>query len=316
MAPSTSEKNATAGAPRPGKDASGAASMALTALLCGAVGIAFAPIFVRLSELGPSATAFHRVLLALPVLWAWGAMERRGGMNVRRPAGLADYMALALAGLFFGFDLAFWHWSIRYTTVANSTLLANFAPIFVTLAGFVFFKERFSRLFLLGLVMAIGGASVLMGKSFTIGPANLLGDGLGLITAVFYAGYIITVGRLRARFSTATIMVWSSLVSAFVLLGVALISGEGLVAPSLYGWAVLLGLAVLSHCGGQGLIAYSLAHLPAAFSSVALLLQPAVAAGLAWIILDEALGGWQALGAAVILAGIYLAHRGSRIKAM
>ena len=92
----------------------------------------------------------------------------------------------------------------------------------------------------------------------------------------------------------------------------ALLSGESLIATTAYGWAVLLGLALISHAGGQSLIAYALAHLPAALSSVSLLLQPAVAALLAWIILGEALGPWQALGALIILVGIYLARRGSR----
>jgi drug/metabolite transporter (DMT)-like permease len=96
------------------------------------------------------------------------------------------------------------------------------------------------------------------------------------------------------------------------LLPIALISGESLVATTVFGWAMLAGLALISHAGGQSMIAYALAHLPAAFGSVSLLLQPAAAAVLAWWILDEALGPWQALGAAVILAGIYLARRGSR----
>ncbi|MDJ0891497.1 MAG: EamA/RhaT family transporter, partial [Gammaproteobacteria bacterium] len=39
---------------------------ALPILLVGAAAIAFAPVFVRLSELGPTATAFHRLFLALP----------------------------------------------------------------------------------------------------------------------------------------------------------------------------------------------------------------------------------------------------------
>jgi drug/metabolite transporter (DMT)-like permease len=129
---------------------------------------------------------------------------------------------------------------------------------------------------------------------------------------VFYAGYIVAVGRLRARFSTATIMAWSGLVTCAALLPVALLSGESLIATTVYGWMVLLGMALVSPAGGQSLIAYALAHLPAPFSSVSLLLQPAVAALLAWIILGEALGPWQALGALVILVGIYLARRGSR----
>lgn len=293
------------------QDSGGKARIALVILLAGALGIAFSPIFVRLSELGPTATAFHRVFLALPALWLWQHMESLGPRRPRRPAGWADYLKLIAAGLFFAGDLAFWHWSIRFTSVANATLLANFAPVFVTLYGFALFGQRFSRTFLVGMSLALAGACVLMGESFNLGPRHLLGDTLGIVTAMFYAAYIVAVGRLRVRFSTATIMAWSGLVTCAALLPVALISGESLVATTLFGWLMLLGLALISHAGGQSMIAYALAHLPAAFGSVSLLLQPAAAAVLAWLILGEALGPWQALGAVVILCGIYLARRGS-----
>lgn len=286
--------------------------VAMAALLCGALGISFSPIFVRLSELEPTATAFHRVFLALPFLMVWSGLEKQKSPNTRQPAEMRDYGVLVLAGAFFAGDLAFWHWSLTLTSVANSTLLANSAPIFVTLAGFLLFGERFSRTFLLGLGLAIAGAVVLMGDSFTVSSPNLLGDGLGLVTAMFYAAYIITVGKLRARFSTATIMVWSSAAAAVILLPITVISGEGMIAPTAYGWTILLGLALVSHTVGQGLIAYALAHLPAAFSSVGLLFQPAAAAVLAWIILDESLSLWQAMGATIILAGIFTARRGSQ----
>lgn len=285
--------------------------LALPLLLCGAVAIAFAPIFVRLSELGPTATAFHRVFLALPAMWMWSVLDGRR-QTERRPLSRTDILGLGLAGLLFAGDLAFWHWSIRFTTVANATLLANFAPVFVALAGWALFRERFSRVFLIGMAVALLGACVLMGRSVSLSATHVLGDALGLVTAMFYAGYIVCVGRLRARLSTSTIMIGSGLATSAALLPIAVMSGESLVAESLYGWMILLGLALVSHCGGQGLIAFALAHLPAAFSSVSLLLQPAVAAGLAWILLGEALGRLQGFGAGLILAGIYLARRGSR----
>ncbi len=294
-----------------------AGRLPLIALLAGAVAIAFAPIFVRLSPLEPTATAFHRLFLALPVLWLWAAAAAGGGRRTAPPGGAplrrGDLIGLAVCGLFFAGDLAFWHWSIRYTSVANATLLANFAPVFVALAGFLFYGERFSRTFLMGMAIALAGACVLMGRSIHLSADNALGDALGLITAVFYAGYIVSVGRLRARLGTATIMAGSGLVTCAALLPLVLVSGEALIPGTAAGWLVLLGLALVSHCGGQSLIAFALAHLPAAFSSVSLLLQPAVAAGLAWVLLGEALGWVQGTGALAILAGIALARRGSRM---
>ncbi|MDH3592595.1 MAG: DMT family transporter, partial [Planctomycetota bacterium] len=196
-------------------------------------------------------------------------------------------------------------WSIELTSVANATLLANFAPVFVTLGGWLVFKRRFGPLFLAGLVVALGGLVLLLGAHPSVG------DLLGLLTAVFYASYILSVGRLREEFATGTIMLWSAATAAALLLPVSLLSGEVFWPATARAWAVLAGLALVSHVGGQGLIAYALAHLPAAFSSVTLLVQPVMAALLAWLFFAEALTPSQALGGVIVLAGIVTARRGA-----
>ncbi len=288
------------------------ARAALVALFGGAAGIAFAPIFVRLSEVGPSATAFWRLALALPALWAWAGVERRGGHGAARPSGAADYRRLLAAGLFFAADLAVWHWSIQLTSVANATLLANATPIFVTLGAWLCFGQRVTAAFMFGMVTALAGATVLVGISVQLSARHLLGDVLGLVTAVFYAGYLLAVADLREEFSSATVLAWSSVFSAAALLPITMLSGEGLTPVTGRGWAVLIALALVSQVAGQGLITYALAHLAAAFSSVGLLLQPVIAAVLAWITLNEPVGIWQALGGAIVLGGIALARWGSR----
>jgi len=289
----------------------GSQGLALSALIVGAVTLGMSPILVRLSELGPTASAFHRVFLALPVLWLWSTLERGRATTKPRPATNKDYAMMALAGFFFAGDLAFWHWSLQFTTVANATLLATMAPIWVTLGSYFLFKERFSKLFLFGLMIAIFGAAVLMGDSLQLSHERLFGDFLGLVTGMFFGAYMLTVGRLRAHFSTAAIMLLSTVVTAVILLPATLISGEGLIAMTVNGWLVLLSLALLTHVGGQGAIAYALAHLPASFTSVAMLLEGVAAVFLAWIILAEIPGSWQIAGACIVIGGIVIARRGS-----
>ncbi|MGH7948478.1 MAG: DMT family transporter [Candidatus Binataceae bacterium] len=213
--------------------------------------------------------------------------------------------------LFFAGDLAVWHVAIYWTSVANATLLANLAPIFVTVVAWLWLRERFRWTFCLGLLLALGGAALVMRASFANSGRHFRGDLLGVATALFYAGYQLTVKRLRARRSTGTTMFWSTLVSAVALLGVAWALGERMLPASARGWAVLLALAVISHVGGQGLIAWALAHGPASASSVSLLWQPVVAAFIAWLVFGETLGATHALGAVIVLLGIYLAWRGS-----
>ena len=284
---------------------------ALGALLAGATFIALSPIFVRLAldgGVGPTATAFWRVALAVPVLWAAYALRRRP--RARRYSG--KWLLLAAAGLAFAGDLAFWHTSIKLTSVANSTLLANLASIFVTLATWIFLRQRPAPMFVAGLAAALAGVALLVHTSLRFSPTGLAGDALGVVTAMFYAGYLLAVKGLRDRGETTLhLMAVSTTLSAVLLLPAALATGEAMVPQSTDGWWALAGLALVSHAAGQGLIAYALAHLPAAFSSVSLLFQPVMAAAFAWLLLSEPLVPLQMAGALVVLFGIYLARRGS-----
>lgn len=288
-----------------------AVRFALPTLLAGALAIGFSGIFVRLAEVGPVASAFYRVAFAVPMFVLWSAAAPAPAAGVARPER-RDYGTLLLAGLFFAGDLASWHWSLLLTSVANSTLFANFTPVLVTLAAWLMFGQTVTRLFLLGLATALAGAIILMGGSVSLGGHHLLGDVLGLVTAVFYSGYLLTVARLRRRLSARVVMGWSSAVTALALLPMALLSGDRMLAQTAGGWTLLVLFAFVSQVAGQGMIAQALAHLPASFSSVALLVQPVAAALYAWALLDEAVGPIQAVGGAVVLAGIFLAHRASR----
>ncbi|MBI2311722.1 MAG: DMT family transporter [Betaproteobacteria bacterium] len=282
---------------------------AFFALIAGAVAIAFAPILVRFSEAGPVSTAFWRVLLSLPVAWGWMAWERRANPDATH---VTDLKRLALSGLFFAGDLGIWHLSIVLTSVANSTLLVNMAPIFVTLGAWMLFRERITPVFLAGMALALAGSGLLVQASFALSAKQLAGDTLALVAALCYAGYLLAIKHLRDRGSTATIMAWSGTFTSIALLPAMLLSGEVMLPQSAGGWLVLVALALVCQIGGQSLITYALAHLPASFSSVSLLTQPVVAAFLAWALLAEAISPVQALGGIAVLAGIYLARSGTR----
>ena len=282
---------------------------ALFSLLAGATCIALSPIWVRVSEVGPTASAFWRVALAVPLLWTLFAFNFKSQKILDK----GQFIPLLATGIAFAGDLAFWHWSIQYTSVANSTLLANLASIFVTLAAWLLWQQRPSGLFLAGLAAALLGVGLLVRASVGHSPTALLGDGLGVVTAMFYAWYLLSVKGLRDRgASTLQLMAVTTTITAVILLPVALASGEALLPESAAGWLKLLGLAWISHAAGQGLIAYALAHLRAGFTSVGLLLQPVMAALFAWMLLGEPLAALQIAGGAVVLAGLYLARRGSR----
>jgi len=153
---------------------------------------------------------------------------------------------------------------------------------------------------------------VLVGPNFVTGGTRFAGDLLGALTAVFYGSYMLAIKAARdAGASTARIMAWSTTISAVALLPFAWASPQPFWPSSGEGWLVVLGLALVTQILGQGLIAYAFAHLPAALSSVSLLIQPVMAALFAWALFGEAIGLVQVTGGAMVLAGIFIARKGS-----
>jgi drug/metabolite transporter (DMT)-like permease len=283
---------------------------ALIALFTGALAIGSAGIFVRLSETGPTATAFWRGCLALPLLGLWAALERRRSAapagTARAHASLRDPM-LFWAGVFFAGDLALWHTSLLLTSIAASTLEANCAPMLVTLFAWMLWGERPRLGFVAALALAFAGMLLILAPKLGGGAHALLGDALGLGTAAFYAAYILAVARLRTRHGTGTVMFASTLVFTLLLLPLALL--QRFLPLTAHGWWLLIGCALSAQVLGQSLIAYALAHLPATFGAVGLYVQVIAAAVYAWLLLAERLAPLQVAGGVVVLAAIALARR-------
>ncbi len=292
-------------------------ALPFVALLAGAVAIGFAGILMRLSDVNPLASAFWRMGLAAPLLWLWALRAGRDDRAAGRSTAFTP--ALALAGAYFAGDMALWHLSLHFTTVSNATLLSNFAPVFIALWMWLAWGRRFERVFVVGMLVALAGAVLLVAPnagggagSGSGGSQKLLGDALGLGSAVFYAAYQLVIKEARDRYATARLMAWSTTITGLALLPFALLAPGPFLPLQAAGWLPLLGLALLAQIGGQTVIAYASAHLPASLSSVSLLLQPLTAAVAAWLIFGEAIAPLQMLGGALLLWGIYLSKRGGR----
>ena len=300
---------------------------ALIALFSGALCTGAAGILVRLAETGPTATAFWRGCLALPLLALWALFEPRsqsasGSAQAHGPgAGLKARAALIAssfrdsgflwAGAFFAGDLALWHWSLLLTSVAASTLEASLAPLVVTLIVWLYWRERPSGRFMTAIALALCGMLLIVSPKFGHGGSAFSGDALGLGTAVFYAAYILAVAGLRARFGTGIVMFISTVVFTVVLLPLALT--QKFVPDTVSGWACVAGIAVAAQVVGQGLIAYALAHLRPTFSSLGLLVQTLGASTSAWLVLGERLAVIQIIGGLVIVGAIALAGSARRV---
>ena len=269
--------------------------------------LGLAPILVRLTETGPAAAGFWRLLFALPLLLV--LTGRPGGEGFGRPSKW-----MILAGLFFAFDLSFWHYGIVMTSVANATVLCNLTPVVVTLVGWFVFKERPARLFILALALAMAGAfAMAAGAAPGQGTNPVLGDIFSVSVALWYSGYFLTVKQARTTAGALRITFWATAAGIPVMGAAALLLGEDMIPATAAGWAACVGMGVM-HVTGQGGVAWALGKLPASITAVTILIQPIVAAALGWLIFGETLGPVQALGGALVLAAIVLAQWSNRSK--
>ena len=275
----------------------------VAALVVGAVAMGASPIFVRLADVGPFTSAFWRVALALPLLYAWMRLaegREAPGARFSKPA--------ILAGLAFAGDLFFWHLAIVHTSVANATFFATCAPIWVVLFGWLLLGERVTANVLAGLALCLAGGAALLAQSFELKPAGAVGDLFGIATGVFFGLYFLAVQAARKKNSAARLTFEATAVTAAVLFVVAACAERSMLPRTLRGLAALLAMAWISHTGGQGLLAIALGRLPAAFSSLVIFLEAIAAAGFGWAILGEPVSAVQALGGLAILAGIWVAR--------
>jgi len=276
----------------------------LLLLLVGALMLGSSGIFVKISESSPSLIAFYRSLFALPFLYAWMILEERhNSSNVNWDR--RNMFFLILGGLCFALDMSIWNWSLSFTSVANATLMANTAPVFVVIFGILLLGYKIELSFVFTLLLALIGVFlvVLPGEKTMV-----FGDSLGLIAAIFYAGYILSIKDLTNSLKPARTLFLVTCVTTFCLLPISLIE-TGDLNINLSEFFILLAYAVFSQTIAQGLITSGISRVSAHLSSLVLLMQPVAAALYGWFLLEEILTPLQVFGGFIVLTAIYMASK-------
>jgi len=281
-------------------------------LLCGAAMISFAPVFVRLTPVSPTDSAFYRTLFGGLMLAAWVFAARA---PVERRSGFA-LVALIAAGVLFAADLAAWHRSIWYVGPGLATLLGNFQVFLLAFVGILLYREKARWELLLAIPMAVFGLGLIVGFEWdALDEDYRWGIIFGLLTAVFYAAYILALRRARAESPAGSIvsdLMIVSLVSAGFLFVGASLGGEPVALPDPSSAWMLVAYALVAQVVGWLLIAGSLPHVPASRVGLILLLQPILAFIWDVLIFSRAFGPREIAGATLAIIAIGLGSRPRR----
>ena len=282
--------------------------LAFPALLLGNVALAFGPWLVRLSDVGPVAVGFWRLVLALPFLWLVARVARQRLHWPSRPL----VIVVAIAALFYALDLATWNAGILMTKLGNATLFGNAGSFVFAIYGLWLAHRRPPLKQALALFLAAAGTALLMNGSYEVSPRNFTGDLLTLVAGLLYGGYLIFVEKGRTALQPLPLLVLATVFSIPILLIISLGLGERIWPGD---WTPLLIFALSSQVLGQGLLVYAIGTLPPLVVGLALLTQPVVSALIGWFAYRETLSltdiiGALAIGFALVL--VRLPDRGLR----
>jgi len=280
-------------------------------LATGVICVSFAAVFIRLAEAPPLVIATYRLGLAslviVPVAWI------RSGYELRSLSRQQIILAL-LSGLFLALHFGFWIASLSYTSVATSVIFVTANPIFVGVVSYVLFQEKLGRQAILGIAISVIGTVLIGYGNWSIGSNQLFGGILALLGALAVAGYLLIGRRLRRNMGLLSYISLTYSSAAVLLLLSTIAFGYSLFGYSTSTITMFVLLAVVPQLIGHSSFNWSLRFVPATFVTIAVLGEPILAIGLAFLILNETPILIEIGGGILILAGIFIAFKNNGLQ--
>ena len=278
---------------------------AYLALSVGIVAISWSAIFVRWSRMPGVSSAFYRMIIAVPVLWAVLPLQRAG----RRRLSMRTIWIAFAGGVFFASDVGFWNVAVMHTSAGNATFLSNVSPLFVGLFTWMLTRKLPSGRFWAALLVSTVGSCLIVTADLRHAFSRSSADGLAVVAAVCFALYLVITGQLRAKVDAGMLLALSTTASAVTLFICAAAGHFSLVVPGFGPLWALLGLGLVCQVGGYFGLTYALGHLPATVTSILWLTIAPATAGFAWMIFGERMSPMEIAGGALVLTGVWIVGR-------
>ena len=257
-----------------------------------------------LGELDPRTLAAIRIIVATPILFAFAWWTERC-VPARR-----DLPTLAVLGFFGAFlNQLLFILGLERTTATSASILAVSIPIFTVAIAVIFRIEPAGRARLAGIILAILGALVMLdpfGVRFS--SDHRIGNAMILTNCLAYSAFLVFQRPVLSRVPPWTLTAWSFLFGGLGILAVCTPAAVTESWTELPGW-VFAGLAyaaVAPTVVGHGLMSWSIRRSSPSLAAAYTTLQPVAASALAAAFLGERLRLVNAIGFALIVAGLAL----------
>jgi drug/metabolite transporter (DMT)-like permease len=275
-------------------------------LLIGVVAVSFASIFIRLADAPALVIAASRLIIASLVLLPFAAVRSRVSLS---KLAVRDLLLMLLSSLFLALHFGLWITSLSYTTIASSVILVTSHPAFVAVLSYFLWKEKLSKLNVLGLAVALVGVVIINYADFSLSSRAIIGDLMAFAASLAMGSYLIIGRQLGKRIDALGYLTLIYSIGGLLLLIVLLMTGERLSGYSAQTYLMLLLLALVPQLIGHSALNLAVRTLPVTLVSVAILGEPIGASLLGAFILHEIPKVNEIAGGVLILVGIYLVMR-------
>lgn len=275
-------------------------------LLMGVFGVSFSSIFIKYSNAPSLVIATYRlgwtVLILLPLI----GMKFRGEILKLKKD---DILWNILSGFFLAVHFSLWFESLKFTSVASSTVLVSTEVIFSALGFVLVFKGRINRYGILAIIITFLGSIIIAANDYGGGKNVLYGDALALLAAVMVAVYTL-IGRKQRDHLSTTVYTFVTYSACFI----TLIIFDFISHTPIYGYGIneiILGLLLGISCTllGHSVFSWCLKYLSPSYVSSAKLLEPVFASILAVLIYGEIPQVSQIIGSIIVIGGVYMYSR-------
>jgi drug/metabolite transporter (DMT)-like permease len=271
-----------------------------TALLA----ISTASIFARfIPDLSPIIIGLWRMFIASIILWSFSSAKPQGRLSRK------NRILTSISGVFLGLHFAFFFGAVKYTSIANATLLSATAPVFTVLFELIVLRRKINYIIVLGLILAIVGTLIVGGVPSKVGSGDFTGRILALLAGGTIAVVYLLAEHIRRTSRTLpyTRFIYTSAGLTLALL--ALILGLPVSPVSSTNLIFLLMLGIIPTIIGHSSLYYAVKFTSPTIIASIPIGEPVVASILAWIILNENLFATTILGGVIILVGLVLISR-------
>lgn len=271
-------------------------------------GASFIATKYLLDELTPEAIISLRLILAI-ILLSLIALYTKKDFTIN----LKSHLWILLLALIAVFHLWIQITGLKFTTAANTGWIIGTAPIFMALLGLIFFKEKLTAVKITGIVIAMLGLLLLVGKG-DITNIDLIknkGDLLVLSSSFTWGIYSMINKKVSLNYSPMMTILYLFIMMAVIIIPFNFNSKtfNSVVHLSTIGWISILFLGLL--CSGAAYViwAYALRDMESAKVGAFLYFEPFVTVISAWLFLKEEITLLMLLSGLIITAGVFLVNK-------